>query len=1003
MFIILLILTAFRFAWINYHLPPDHTRAEQGIIDLRDTTLDDRKTITLDGEWEFFPNVFLDEQEPYKAHEQRDWITVPENFNKTAFFSDSLGHGTYRVKVLLQENQQHQQLGIRFNQIDTAAKVYVNGKPVAHTGNPATTKDEHTGQVGPFYGSFATDKNELDILIHVSNYDNYISGGITKSIQFGTDQAIHRASEQSKSLQLTVSIIFLLHFIYVLVIYYMGKGKYQQQLFFYGLMLLLTAFTILVDDEIIIHLPVDYVWSIRILNLLFLFTLCSLITFIKHLFLLHHRVYNFLLVFFILLVIAVIMTPFRYFTYVQFPFALFYAIAITYLFYFTIKRINKGDPDNLFILIFIAGYTSNVFWGALINLDIVDIPYYPFDFFIYTFSIAILLIRRHMRIVELNMEQTKQLQKADKVKDEFLADTSHELRNPLHGMINIAQTTLDDGNLIKKDQENLMLLIDIGKRMSFTLNDLNAVTQLKEGRVILDKKNVDLHAATTVVISMLEFMKEGKDIALRTNIPPSFPAVYADENRLIQILFNLVHNAIKFTKEGAVIVDAKVEGEMVTIYVKDTGVGIHLDDPKKVFAPYESTNVDYSRLTGVGIGLSVSKKLVELHGGTIGYESSKEGTTFLFTLPLAQQKDTHQEVHTDIQKGYVETAATQAETNIDSVGLQDHFLSQTKPTVLIVDDDPINVKIMYQLLANHYDIITAFNGQEALHTIEKHQFDLIISDVMMPYMSGYELTKRIRKQFEISELPILLITARNQSEDIHLAFESGANDYLLKPVNAFELKMRAKALTDLKRSVEELLRLEAAWLQAQIHPHFLFNTLNSIAALAEMDTNRMVDLLEAFGNYLRRSFSIANAEPEIPLENELELTRAYIHIEKERFQEKVVVEYDIDDDLDIKVPPLSIQPLVENAVMHGILGKTEGGTVQIQIKELDDHVQVVIKDNGVGMEQDKIDELLDLNYTIEDGVGVKNTNRRLTQLYGKGLVIESTPGSGTTVHFRIPK
>src|SRR5690625_3178755 len=151
---------------------------------------------------------------------------------------------------------------------------------------------------------------------------------------------------------------------------------------------------------------------------------------------------------------------------------------------------------------------------------------------------------------------------------------------------------------------------------------------------------------------------------------------------------------------------------------------------------------------------------------------------------------------------------------------------------------------------------------------------------MMPRMSGYELTRIIRKRFTISELPILRLTARNRPEDIENGFLAGANDYVTKPVDAVELKSRVNALTEVRKSSRERLRMESAWLQAQIQPHFLFNTLNSIIALSEIDTTRMQKLLEAFSNVLRGKFNFQNINEFVPIESELDLIRSYLYIEK---------------------------------------------------------------------------------------------------------------------------
>ena len=168
-----------------------------------------------------------------------------------------------------------------------------------------------------------------------------------------------------------------------------------------------------------------------------------------------------------------------------------------------------------------------------------------------------------------------------------------------------------------------------------------------------------------------------------------------------------------------------------------------------------------------------------------------------------------------------------------------------------MDDDPINLQVLSTILpAEQYELETVTSGKAALARLNTKEWDLIITDVMMPHMSGYELTRSIREKYSISELPILLITARSQPEDIYTGFLAGANDYVTKPVDALELNVRVQCLTDLKDSISERLRMEAAWLQAQIQPHFLFNTINTIISLSEIDIDRMAILLDEFGYYL---------------------------------------------------------------------------------------------------------------------------------------------------------
>ncbi|MGB9344255.1 sensor histidine kinase, partial [Trichococcus sp.] len=217
----------------------------------------------------------------------------------------------------------------------------------------------------------------------------------------------------------------------------------------------------------------------------------------------------------------------------------------------------------------------------------------------------------------------------------------------------------------------------------------------------------------------------------------------------------------------------------------------------------------------------------------------------------------------------------------------------------------------------------------------------------------------------------------------------------------YVLKARINTLVHLKSSINDRIRFEAAFLQAQIQPHFLFNTINSIVSLAESDIGKMTELLIAFGDYLRYSFSCENAQPLVPIRHELELLEAYLFIQKQRFGDRINVLWDVDESLSFEIPPLSIQPLVENAIKHGILRRVKGGTVQIRIAEETHAIIVTIRDDGVGMTADQVTDLR--KERCGNGIGIRNTNRRLKQLFGQELTIFSRLDDGTTVCFEVPK
>ncbi|MCL1472870.1 ATP-binding protein [Argonema antarcticum] len=399
-------------------------------------------------------------------------------------------------------------------------------------------------------------------------------------------------------------------------------------------------------------------------------------------------------------------------------------------------------------------------------------------------------------------KQNEDLKDLDQLKNEFLANTSHELRTPLNGIIGIAESLIDGatGELSQATQTNLTLIVSSGRRLANLVNDILDFSKLRHKNLELQLKPVDLRSVTNVVITLLHPLTAHKTLQLINSIPADLSPAEADEDRLQQILYNLVGNAIKFTPSGTVEVSAEVlpteesdnPKSQIAITISDTGIGIPEDKFDRIFESFEqaegSTARDYG---GTGLGLAVTKKLVQLHGGEVIVKSKVgEGSQFTFTLPISIAK----------VEVLPQVVVTQRIRNLDldnsitSNKLDQKINKETQFKVLIVDDEPINRQVLINNLSLYnYAITEASNGQEALAVMEQGFIpDLILLDVMMPRMTGYEVAEKIRDRFPAYELPIVMLTAKNQVSDIVEGFESGANDYLSKPIQKQEMLARIK-------------------------------------------------------------------------------------------------------------------------------------------------------------------------------------------------------------------
>jgi signal transduction histidine kinase/ligand-binding sensor domain-containing protein/class 3 adenylate cyclase len=405
---------------------------------------------------------------------------------------------------------------------------------------------------------------------------------------------------------------------------------------------------------------------------------------------------------------------------------------------------------------------------------------------------------------ELEQERTvsDKLRNLDRLKDEFLANTSHELRTPLNGIVGLTESLIDGatGPLPEATVTNLSMVAAAGKRLTFLVNDLLDFSRLKNRDLALQNRPVDLRTLTDLVFVLLRPMAGQKGLELVNAIPAQTPLALADENRLQQVLYNLVGNAVKFTESGRVRVTAEAHGDRLEMAVSDTGIGIPADKLEAIFTPFEQADGSTARqYGGTGLGLSISRKLVELHGGTLRVESSPgAGSIFAFSLPLAEGEEVPAGPAPP-RPGEPEVSRMRDSIEIDPAAARPTAELAPTPSegpirILIVDDEPVNLQVLAnQLSLQRYTVLQAHNGPEALRLIEgSERFDLILLDIMMPKMSGYEVSRKIRETCPAHLLPIIMLTAKNQVEDLVEGLAAGANDYIAKPFSKHELLARIK-------------------------------------------------------------------------------------------------------------------------------------------------------------------------------------------------------------------
>jgi signal transduction histidine kinase len=478
------------------------------------------------------------------------------------------------------------------------------------------------------------------------------------------------------------------------------------------------------------------------------------------------------------------------------------------------------------VMLFAAGIVvllAGGLWDLARAKDLVDGPWLTGEALIVTVAMqSFILARRNAAAraaaeslaLELDV-RNKDLAAANELKDQFLANTSHELRTPLNGIIGLADALLDGsgGEPTAAQQRSLGLIVQSGRRLANLVNDLLDFSKMKAADIELSIASIGVHGSVDLVCAMVQPLAAGRPLLVSNRVKLDAPCVLADEDRLQQILTNLLGNAVKFTRQGEVWVDAEVRDGMLAIAVHDTGVGIPEEARERIFEAFQQADGSTAReFGGTGLGLSVAKALVEKHGGALSVESTVGvGSVFRFTLPLSNRgPDRASQASVTSVTSATRTLVAPGEIEPAPVSVPISSLGATSShRVLVVDDEPVNREVLAQQLGRFgHEILQAENGEEALALIEKHgKPDVLLLDVMMPKMSGYEVLERLRRRYDEKDLPVLLLTAKNREEDLVEGFRRGASDYLVKPFLKSELVARLEhhlRILDQARDIGEL-------------------------------------------------------------------------------------------------------------------------------------------------------------------------------------------------------
>lgn len=419
-----------------------------------------------------------------------------------------------------------------------------------------------------------------------------------------------------------------------------------------------------------------------------------------------------------------------------------------------------------------------------------SIAYFLFFAEIFVFVIFLGgIFRNAQQKLQFNIEQNTRLTELDQLKTSFFANISHEFRTPL--TLILANT--QDLTKQKPNEKIYQIIHRNANRLLELINQLLDISKLEAGQMNIDWQTVNLSKYFRTLISSFTSLAESKGLIFEFQQNKTNLVGQIDTDKTEKIITNLISNAIKFTEsKGKVKVEINYQPTKLQIIISDEGIGISENKLENIFDRFFQVESNSNRkFEGTGIGLALVKELTTILNGTINVESKKGvGTTFSVMLPINYEKwDETSETDTLL--------VNQIHQENQKINLNDAFIdSENEKILLIVDDNADIREYIRNIFATEYYVIEAINGKDGISKANEKIPNIIISDLMMPEMDGFEFCKHIKTQDNTSHIPVIMLTAKANKESKIESFELGADDYLIKPFNTDEIKVRVKNLLD---------------------------------------------------------------------------------------------------------------------------------------------------------------------------------------------------------------
>ena len=944
--------------------------------------------VPLSGDWLVYPDVLIDPSQPNAFApyaEQAQIITVPSSFESTS--TQKIQLATYRLRIKVAEDQLY---GVRTEDIRYANRMYINGQLVGESGVPSADLSSYKANAKKYIGVAQSEDRLLDIVIQVANA-NYHTTGLVQAPMFANYKQMMRHATIKTVLEATIIIGFLTIGLFYLRSFYRSN---QTHAVYFSLFTISQAFYQSLLGERLFELisgplPIRVLTSLQ-LSILFLSTLLFYL-FITNLYTINIPSYLKRITVGALYFAIAWYTTFYWFLApkITIPisteqFLIVFLLIPIYgqIIYSSLISIRNRKSDTSYILLATAAFFLYLITLLLNFLFEIQLAIAQFYLLIMIVSFAILITERYYTN-ELQLKKlTQDLVIQDRLKDEFLQRAAMELHKPLmDANTKIKQVVEGDfGTIVKEQQHALLLVQNIHKRLLQIVIDLKDASKAYQQHTEIKPTAISMHAIKELV-DELYFINRNADLRLIQQIDEQLPAISMDTYRFQQVIYNIMNNALRFTPQGTITVStAMLDENTIQLTVKDTGIGISAEHLPHIFTAFYQVNPIQVSTQHLGLGLTITKQLLNQAGGDIIIKSTvNKGTTLLLQLPIAK-KTAQRELQTY-------TTHSQPVCSYISRG--------SSTTILIVDDySPNLTKMIEHIKPMGFTIIAVTSAQDALDVLATKPIDLALIDLMMPSMPGDVLARQIRQSYDMVQLPILLMTSLSTINS-ELIEELQINDCLVKPLEPLTLQNKIALFLSIKDTALAASKKELRYYIAQISPHFLYNTMNTLIGLSYERPEKVSDGLMHLTTYFRAKLDFFTKQELVPLDEEMELVEAYLAIEHLRFENRLQTSIINRSTQHAVIPTLALQTLVENSIVHGILKRHEGGKLEILIEDVGADVVITITDNGVGMSEEHLQQVLATNDT--NGVGIANTLSRIKMVEHATIHFTSRLTIGTTI------